>query len=432
MKLPALLFSASLVANVALFATFAFKPALRAAVFQDYFHGTALVQNRSTAHPAREVAQVKPSASAPGSVWSSLNANDLPTLVAHLRAAGFSSGVIRAIVTARIDLGFAARVKELVRNANSVPFWKPDPSNSFDNEFYQSYSQMVSSRSRMVNEALGPSSADDGNTSTDSRFGTLSKAKIDQLQRIEQDYTELNNQINAGTQGMTLAEDREKYALLAREKQTDLEALLTPQELQDYQLRASPTANRLRTAMTLMDASEEEYLAIFKIQQPMSDLINPPGGLGGGYDNQAAQQRRDAQTQVNDQLKSLLGDQRYADYVRASSSEYQRLDRIAQAESIPTENVVQAFNVRDAVSTESTRIYNDSSLSADDKRAALQLLAANAKAQIVAALGPKAGDSYVQASGWISAVERGAAVSFGADGMSTSYRLLPRPKPVNP
>jgi hypothetical protein len=182
----------------------------------------------------------------------------------------------------------------------------------------------------------------------------------------------------------------------------------------------------------LMDASEEEYLAIFKIQQPMSDLINPPGGLGGGYDNQAAQQRRDAQTQVNDQLKSLLGDQRYADYVRASSSEYQRLDRIAQAESIPTENVVQAFNVRDAVSTESTRIYNDSSLSADDKRAALQLLAANAKAQIVAALGPKAGDSYVQASGWISAVERGAAVSFGADGMSTSYRLLPRPKPVNP
>ena len=59
--------------------------------------------------------------------------------------------------------------------------------------------------------------------------------------------------------------------------------------------------------------------------------------------------------------------------------------------------------------------------------AALQTLAQNTSAQIVGTLGANAGNAYVKSASWLNYISQGGAVTFGADGRSTSYRSLPTP-----
>ena len=172
-----------------------------------------------------------------------------------------------------------------------------------------------------------------------------------------------------------------------------------------------------------MNATEEEFRAIYRIQRPFTDTLFPMGMGNVGADTM--QQRRDAQKQVADQLKVALGDSRYADYARASNNEFQQLNRIAQRENIPVETAVRVFNLRDSVAQESNRIFGDNTQTADQKRAALQALAQTIKGQIVTSLGPSAGNAYVKTAHWLSLIERGGAVTFGPDGNVTNTQTLP-------
>ncbi len=65
------------------------------------------------------------------------------------------------------------------------------------------------------------------------------------------------------------AADREKLALLNRERRADLERVLTPEELFEYDLRQGPTAMRLRSQLAAFQPTEEEYRAIFTVQHAL-------------------------------------------------------------------------------------------------------------------------------------------------------------------
>jgi len=87
---------------------------------------------------------------------------------------------------------------------------------------------------------------------------------------------------------------------------------------------------------------------------------------------------------------------------------------------------VQAYDLRNGVAEQSQQIYADRNLTTDQKRAALQTLANNTKAQIVSTLGPTVGESYLRTARWLTSVENGGSVTFGPDGNIISSRLLPR------
>jgi hypothetical protein len=65
------------------------------------------------------------------------------------------------------------------------------------------------------------------------------REKTDQLQRIASDYRELSEQVYARTDGIIPPEERQKLSVLEQEKAADLATVLTPPELEEYQLRAS-------------------------------------------------------------------------------------------------------------------------------------------------------------------------------------------------
>jgi hypothetical protein len=419
MKLPTLLLTGSLLANAALVATFALQPSRVPPAFRDYFtFGSA---GAGSAGAAQRVATSPGQAKAGrAKLWTLLHTDDLATLVARLRAAGFPPSLIRAIVGYEINARYDAQLRALIEPNPNAPFWKQSNALMAGSKSMEEYSRLQRERSKLMRDLFSdPSFAgDDVSAGQRRQFGNLSRQKIDLVQRIEDDYAEMGSAIRAAMNGVTLPEDREKLALLTREKHADLAAVLTPDEVADYELRSSPLVGLLSRYLGGFDASEAEFRAVFQAQQTYGNTVAPGGGLPTG--SMDPQTRQVALQQLNAQLQSSLGDARYADYQRETNRDFQQLTRLAQQENLPPATAIQAFNLRDVVAQESNRILDDTSLDADQKRAALQALAQATRSQTLTLLGPSVGPAYVKIQdSWLTNVERGSAVTFN-NNFSTS------------
>ncbi len=433
MKLPVVLLAASLLANAAAVVAVVIKPSLAPASVRNFFRASGSPADVSPANPGAAAASNPRAASSTSTrthsgprLWDALQSDDLGTLIARLRAAGFPAAAIRAIVGAQIQKRFADRMNALVRTVEDTPFWRPAPMNSMNNpKLMEERQQIYRERARLLRELLGPDTfaySGDATAAQRRQFGDLPKSKIDAIERINEDYAEMLSQVRAATQGITLPEDREKIALLEREKRADLAAILTPAEFADYEMRTSPITMRIRAALTLMDATEAEFRAIFAAQQPFAAILYPERMTSG---SDQMQLRREATTKMEAQLKAALGDTRANEFLRASNYEFQQLVQIAQRENLPASAAVRAYELRTTTSEESARIGSNHNLSNEDKRAALKTLAQNTALQLVATLGATGGQAYAQSASWLKAIEIGSVVTF--EGTTTMFRSISSP-----
>ncbi len=289
--------------------------------------------------------------------------------------------------------------------------------------------QIYRERARLLRDLLGNDALAYGGYDVSAaqrrQYGDLPPAKIDLISRINDDYADMIGQVRASMQGVTLPEDREKLALLEREKRADLAALLTPAELADYEMRSSPITNRLRSTLSIFEASEAEFRAIYAAQQPYADILYPTGGT---TTSQLLEQRREVTQKINEQLKLTLGAERFAEYQRATNYDYQQLYRSAQGENIPSANLTRAYDSRIAAAEASTRIANDRSLTPEQRLVAQQAVAQTARTEILSNLGPKVGPVYAQSANWLTHIAQGGSVSIMPDG-NLIYRYPASPTP---
>lgn len=398
---------ASLLLNATLLALLVARPALDPAPVRDFIIAHFGAQRA----PVAPVLAVKVKA-APPSLWSQLQTDDLSTLVARLRQAGFPPGVIRRLVATSLEARYEARYRELTEGDPNTPFWKKKGSSFalLDKRFEQ-LQQLWRERSSLERELLkDPFFATDEISASERRkYGNLSKAKIDALQRVETDYNEMMTGLRAAMNGVELPEDREKLGLLAREKGNDLAALLTPEELAEYQMRTSAATNYIRSQLSSFDASEAEFRAIYQAMQALSDRYPTPPSL----DAITNQEREQLVESFGNQLRSSLGDARYADYLRESNFQFQQVAQIADSQNVPHDTLVKAYDLRESASKESNRIFDDPNLSNDEKRVALQQLAQSKRSEITTLLGETTGQAYAKFSdAWLRALENGRAITF--------------------
>ena len=422
MKLAPLLFAATVAANVALVVV--------------YFHGApsasdssqaATGANSPIAAPPPAVATAgAPSAAAETKLWATLNPGDFRALVTRLRAAGFPPSVVRVVLTAQINASLRPRLQQLISTIEDNPFWSTDPgTGAVDPKARAASRELSAEHNRLLKEALGADFLADLPETSEPlrrRYGDLPREKIEKLERVELDYGELQAEMAAAARGLMLPEDREKLALLEKEKRADLAAVLSPRELEDFLMRSSSTTARLRAALTSLNASEGEFRAIYQAQSAFDEKFNNRGIVGIAYLNaDIMKEQQAAQAQANDQIKLALGDQRFAEYLRSSDREFQSISRFAQQAGLPATVAVQTYDLRENLSKESNRIAADPALTLEEKRTALQSLAQTTRAQITTTLGAEAGRGYLQlAERWLSSVERGGSVTFTPGGGMTS------------
>jgi hypothetical protein len=274
--------------------------------------GTALAGSKRTGGTAQAAAAVPV-----GAVWhAATTEQDLHRIVADLRAAGYPPDLIRAVVNHLLKERFASREP----NAG-LPFWKRG------NQTPESVAAQaaLSNEKRALFEALlGPDARASAMLDADTRerrYGTLSDDKIDALAKIERDYGEMSAEAWAKRRGnvaTSMEATMQTQQLMEKEKMADMAAVLTPEELAQYELRNSPTARTLMNNLRNVDITDAEYARLYQAQKTF-DEANPRRST---MDQNTFAQRQAAQMAFNEEVRGLLGDSRFYSYLEGADYTY--------------------------------------------------------------------------------------------------------------
>ncbi|MFA6959273.1 MAG: hypothetical protein WC205_00815 [Opitutaceae bacterium] len=421
MKALPLLLVVSLVANVALLAT-------RSSRFTRNEPDTAA--SSSTSASAARSANSKAGANTPTDVLSALKADDPEALRDFLRAAGLPDDTVRSIVSSIIWNRYRDRMKALQPKPDpNKPWWKDEPNNWYANTTREQRAELRRLQREASDEStrvLGPDKNNSGRNWQDPRLAFLPEGKRKDLQEVEQDYQDLIQEVQQDMQGLALPSDVEKLRFLQEEKKKDLASMLTPEELSDYDLRMSRTAQQLRWKVSKFDATEDEYRKIFALQKNFDNSQNTDAW--GNLINQGPddwKKRQEGETQLKEQLKVALGDDRYTDYLRSQNYEYQQLQSAVRRLSLPPETATQVFNLRNDISSESKLIAANENLGYDQKKQALVDLANRTRDQVRTRLGTEAADVYLKTSmSWLNNLEQGSIPTFSEDGNANNWSSI--------
>ena len=377
---------------------------------------------------------------------AALNADDPAALRDILRAAGFSDEMVRSLVQMRIWKRYETRYKVLQSKPDpSKPWWKDDSrqngwSGNMTKAQREEMRQIQKDQRAETERVLGP---DKNNNNwggwQDPRMSFLSDEKRQQLQQVQQDYQELLSDVQQEMQGFALPSDREKLRYLQDQQKQDIEALMTPDERTTYDLRMSLTAQQLRWQMTKFDATEEEYLKIFPLQKAFDEKYNTNDPYSGYVerDQNFWKARQEADRQLKEQMKSVIGEERYTDYQRSQENDYQQLQAATRRLELPADTPSKVYALRDDVAAGAKQIADNANLSDDQKKASFAALAANTRAQVTSALGTEAAEAYFKNNGmrWLNEIEKGNVITFDTDNpgnwnIEPGIKPKPKPKPA--
>jgi hypothetical protein len=385
-----LLLAASVTLNIALIALF--------------IVGASSNRDMSVANPT--VAVTAPVAVSAGpkidpQIWHDLNTANPRTLVQQLRAAGFPANVIRAILSAQIQESFAEMRKALDPSADTRPFWKsmtPDP------KIALALRGLSREQEKLLRELLGSDAESDDPMMRAYQTRGLSGVppeKADAVAQLLRDYNDQRQDVFAGfIGGMLTPAESAKLRDLEKAQHADLAKILTPAELDGYDLCASNTASMLRYQLSAFNPTEDEFRKIFAIQRQFDDQLGP---LYGPPSPDAMRARNEAQKQLNEQVKLALGPDRAADYERSNDYNYRTTSQLVTRLELPPETTNQVWAIQKDIQQRAQDAYK---LSPDERTAQLAALADETKQKVTAALGERGYTAYQQYGGsWMQMLQ---------------------------
>jgi len=433
MKPQALILAASIATNALLLAFLLLGRDSTAKALP--FLSNAVQKSASTASSSQNINSAEPSNTA---LAQAIASRDPATLRDQLRALGLPEDAIGSMVRALLRQSYLDRYHALVAKHKSD---KSDllRGSSYTTSFTPAERSELRDLQRDINKQivslLGPNSIDaDLNTL---RYGYLPPEKAAQLSLLNQDYREMINDLKQESARFHVASDDDKLALLDQERQKDIDALLTPSEAAEYDLRNSKVASSLRYRLASTTVTDDEFRSLYATltQAEIAQAKLADNGTPTDEQQAAARQaRREIRTQTDEAIKALLGDERYAEYRRSMDPDYHNLQTAATRFNLAPKTIEQVLSLRTSVATESNRIANDSALDPEQKKNALSSLADQTRSQVKTTLGLEIGTTYLATSmRWLDRMAGGYAVSFPATGYINTYKAVAPPAPpANP
>lgn len=382
----------------------------------------------STAHP-----EPGPDAALSPEVAAILNSRDPARLHALLLAAGVDEELRHMLVQSAIWKNNEARFKALggddEETATEIWWKEPGGARRYDSPEQRARNRAMNLLHKEIGEEFSRITGTDPdafnpeeNTWLARKYGGLPRDKAEALHRIDRDYDELLGEIGEETNGFELPTDVEKRRLIEAEREKDLAALLSPEERVAWEMRNSPTAETLRYRMTQLDATEEEYRRIYALQKAFDAEFDQssrdPFAPAVPDDDDTFWERREAAEKLLEAgIRATVGEERYAAAARENDQDYTSARAAAERLGLPPDTATAIVAVREPAAAESRRIAADTSLTLEQKKAALARLAADTRAEVVRTLGPEAAEAYFQrgAMRWLDPLENGRTITFEDD-----------------
>jgi hypothetical protein len=334
--------------------------------------------------------------------WKRVGQRTDADFVAWLRSEGFPPGIVYTLMHKRVAARYADRMKEL-DGSEDAAYWREDwyawasitNSPTLRKERRKVEAAIDAELRALLGDDFGMVS-DYQSANEDRLFGNMPRQKVKSLQKIEQDYYELQEEIRTLMRGVTLPEDHEQLALLEKERQADLAALLTPEELEDYTYRASPLAQQIRQQLAFFDPSEEEFRALVRVQKEFDARY-----ANVTLSSDDSRELREAE------VKKVLSADRFQDYQVKTSGSYRYVAPLVERHGLPAETTTKVIRLqRDAVA-QGLAIRNDKSLTEAQRAERLNALVERSRAELSANLPNEALTEYTRSAAgeWLARLQ---------------------------
>lgn len=305
---------------------------------------------------------------APEWSWSSIESEDYRKYVANLRSIGCPEQTVRDIILADLNKLYAAK---------EAPFKDPAPTATAPWDFTATSATTSSSRTgnaasrkeayerrkklrevelekaAVVKELLGytlPLPPLRGWTTRnydryETALNALPPEKRERTRELLEQFWAASDTITDTFGTKRPPEYFEQLKRANEQRRESMLGVLGPDELDDFEMRASTTAQRLSTQLAGLNLSEEEFKAIYKARAEVEDPIgaNIPLAQIAAADPSILTQKT---TEAEALLKNTLGEERYAKYEKSQDPNWQTLDKLKSRFELPEESIEKAYELQ--------------------------------------------------------------------------------------
>ena len=339
--------------------------------------------------------------------WAQLESEDYKEYVARLRSIGCPEETIRELIIADLDKLMAPELRAAYGHRDELKYWhseEEEMANDIDRRELAKKEREIEHRKRdiirelvhadLARERMKQSGQED---LSERRLAFLPEERRTQVRELIEKFDDAESKLREkdldDAEPLSPA-DRAQLRELRQQRETELSSLLTPSEREQFDLWLSPTANAVRYALYGMEATEQEFVAIYRARKPFDDRwARHDVDL---LDENTQRQRESEHAQVEGSIQQSLGEPRYAEFKRGEDEDYHRLNALATRYKLPKEKAVEAFGYKKVVGDYRAQVRSDRNLNSQQKSEALRAIADETEKALHGLLGDKAYRYYVR------------------------------------
>ncbi len=261
--------------------------------------------------------------------WRLVESANYKEYISNLRKIQCPEDSIRDIIVADVNKIYAEKLKPLRKPVEEWKFWRNNRdwgSWRESEEYNVAQGKLEKEKRALLKELLG----DDYERKMgereywfiegDALSKSVSEETKDQISALQARIDEKQNDIYRKAKGFLSKEEEAEVVQLEKERRAAMAKILSPEELFEWDLRNSQTAQNMKFGeLEAFNASEGEFRKIFKVKAALDDFAAENRG-NEGKAAQDEQSRREQEAEA--QLKEALGGERYQEYKLAQDSEY--------------------------------------------------------------------------------------------------------------
>jgi hypothetical protein len=307
--------------------------------------------------------------------WQEVETPDYVAYVDNLRGLGMPETTVRDIIIADVDQIFARRRHEEAATQD-IEWWRSEPSDAYQSNALARASGLEMDRDALLTRLLGENwkqGREVPATEAIPLAGEILGALPEDVKKSVRDIAALAGRRVADYIGQmdVLGRPASELELARLREQTreELAKVLNAQQLEEFLLRYSNNANRLRSQFAGLSLSPDEFRALFRA----TDRIDRDIELKfAGNDSDAQRQRAALEMDRASAIEKILGAERFESFVMMGDPDYKEALSLAGRIGANKETATALYEITRATKDEVDRVSGDTSLSAAEKQQQLR------------------------------------------------------------
>ncbi len=303
--------------------------------------------------------------------WQEVESPDYAVYVANLRAIGMPATTIRDIIVADVEQLFSKRHRDEALKQD-IEWWRATPSYEAHSNALARTHDIDAERVELLTRLLGPD-WNKGRAQPEPAPLALAGPVLgnlpDDVKATVQDIAARSQARVSAYLAQVQANGQEasgvELARMREETRQQLAAVLSPQQLEEFLLRYSENAIRLRRELSGLNPTPDEFRALFRSTDQI-DRDLQLRAAGADPASQRARQALEQQRLVG--IRNALGPERFAVYQAINDPVYRDALAVAQQAGAGEDTARSLYEITRVTSAEISRIQNDPQLSDTQKQ----------------------------------------------------------------